>query len=153
MLRLSTSRISLALTSFFGQIGDKNTSFIRHLYIDVPTFHDHQPRTAAFEDDGIKALELIRDKCTNIAILETSLYDIWPFEYYKVNGSLIVAGAALELLDTRFKAILSLKEVIVHIYKDPSNNLLKKMRDCGWTVKVTILEEYYEVSEFGLMGR
>jgi len=147
MLKLSTNCKSLALTSFFSQIGDKNTSFIRHLYIDFPTFRDHRPETTALEDNNIKTLELIRDKCTNIAILEMSLYDIWPFEYFKANGSLIVAEAALELLDTRFKAISSLKEVIVHIYRDPiaGNNLQKKMRDCGWTVNVTILEEYNEI--------
>jgi hypothetical protein len=135
--RLSTK--SSALTSFFSQTGDKNTSFIRHLCIDFPTFSDYRPGTAALNDDSIKTLELIREKCTNIAILETSLRDIWPFESYKTSG-------LLELLDARFKAILSLKEVIVPIssYKVPSNDLKKKMRDCGWTVNVTILVESEE---------
>ena len=52
---------------------------------------------------------------------------------------------SLDLLDARFKAISSLKEVIVdvHIYDDEglSDDLRKKMRDCGWTIKVTKLEE------------
>ena len=45
------------------------------------------------------------------------------------------------MLDTRFKAIPSLKEIIVniHVYgeEDLSDDLMKKMRDCGWTVEVT----------------
>ena len=54
-----------------------------------------------------------------------------------------IAAEALDLLDTRFKAILSLKEIIVnvHVYgeEDLSDDLMKKMRDCGWTVEVTKL--------------
>ena len=62
---------------------------------------------------------------------------------YALDDSPIEAEA-LDLLDTRFKAIPSLKEVIVnvHVYgeEDLSDDLMKKMRDCGWTVEVTKLE-------------
>jgi hypothetical protein len=55
-----------------------------------------------------------------------------------------IAAEALDILDTRFKAIPSLKEIIVnvHVYgeEDLSDDLMKKMRDCGWTVEVTKLE-------------
>ena len=63
---------------------------------------------------------------------------------YALNDSSI-AAEALDLLDACFKAISSLKEVIVgvHIYDDEdlSDDLRKKMHDCGWTIKVTKLEE------------
>jgi len=54
-----------------------------------------------------------------------------------------IAAEALDLLDTRFKAIPSLKEIIVNIYvygeEDLSDDLMEEMRDCGWTVEVTKL--------------
>jgi hypothetical protein len=44
----------------------------------------------------------------------------------------------------RLKAIASLKEIVVNVQgygeEDLSDNLMKKMRDYGWTVKVTKLE-------------
>ena len=58
-------------------------------------------------------------------------------------GSQLVVKA-LELLDTRFKEISSLKEVIVHIpcTEDPSDDLKRAMRDCGWVLaKIMLLEE------------
>jgi hypothetical protein len=98
------------------------------------------------QEDSIKTLELIRHNCTGIAILETSLRDTVRLECadYRLDSSPI-AAEALDLLDARFKAISSLKEVIVdvHIYDDEglSDDLRKKMRDWGWTIKVTKLEE------------
>lgn len=54
------------------------------------------------------------------------------------------------MLDACFKAIPSLKEVIVKIYvydnKGPNENLKKKMRDCRWTSKISKVEE----PEYGL---
>lgn len=54
-----------------------------------------------------------------------------------------IAAKALDFLDTHFKNIPSLKEIIinfeVHPEQDPSDDLTKKMHDCGWTVKVTKL--------------
>ena len=49
---------------------------------------------------------------------------------------------ALTLVDARFKAIPSLKEVIVNLYDEPpSDYLRKKIQKCGWIIKVTALEE------------
>ncbi|CZR68025.1 uncharacterized protein PAC_17924 [Phialocephala subalpina] len=108
------------------------------------------PGSAKLQGDSIKTLELIRDNCTSLATLETSLHHTFPLECadYKLDSSPI-AVEALDLLDARFKAISSLKEVIVDVYvyddKRLSDDLRKKMRDCGWTIKVTKLEQ----SEYG----
>jgi hypothetical protein len=142
--RLETK--SAVLASFLSQIERQNASFLRHVCIDFPAFDDYRPGTAMLQEDSIKTLELIRDNCTGIAILETSLRDTFRLEFadYKLDSSPI-AAEALELLDARFKAISSLKEVIVnvHVYDDEglSDDLRKKMRDCEWTIKVTKLEE------------
>ena len=96
------------------------------------------------EEDSISTLELICDHYTNIATFETLVYDTFRLEYanYKLNNPPI-AAEVLDLLDARFRAISSLKEVIVdvYIYDDNglSDDLRKKMCDYGWTIKVTKL--------------
>ena len=43
-----------------------------------------------------------------------------------------VAAEALALVDARFKAISSLKEIIVNVYNEPpSFDLREKIRGCG----------------------
>jgi len=60
-----------------------------------------------------------------------------------LDDSLIIADA-LDLPDMHFKAIPSLKEIVVNVQvygeEDLSDDLMKKVRDCGWTVEVTKLE-------------
>ena len=57
-----------------------------------------------------------------------------------------VATKVLALVDARFKAIPSLKEVIVNVDdKHPNDDLRKKIRDYAWTIEVS---EYLYV--FGL---
>ena len=58
------------------------------------------------------------------------------------------------MLDAPFKAISSLIEEVsvdVNVYDDEglSDDLRKKMCDCGWTIKVTKLDE----SWYNLVGR
>jgi hypothetical protein len=152
--RLDTK--SAVLASFLSQIESQNASFLRHVCIDFPEFGDYRPGSTVLQEDSIKILELIRDNCTGIATLETSLRDDFRLECvgYKLDSSPITVEA-LELLDARFKAILSLKVVIVdaHVYDDEdlSDDLMKKMRDCGWTIKVAKLEKLeYVDSEYYL---
>jgi hypothetical protein len=88
-------------------------------------------------------LEMIRDYCTNIATLETLLYTSAEMESrLDAAYSPRAADEALTLVDARFKAIPSLKEVIVNLYDEPpSDYLRKKIHKCGWTIKVIALEE------------
>ena len=65
-----------------------------------------------------------------------------------------IAAEALDLLDTRFKAIPSLKEIIVNfqVYaaEDPDDypgDYPIKMRDRGWTVEVTKLPKKVWISD------
>ena len=47
-------------------------------------------------------------------------------------------AAPLALVDARFKAISSLKEIIVNVYDEPlSCNLREMMRGCGWIIEGT----------------
>jgi len=144
------------LTSFLNQIGRQNASFLRHISIHFPDFDDSRPGRATLRKESMKLLELIRDNCTSIATLETSL-DSPDLSAYTANlDSSLITGEALELLDARFKAISSLKEIIVNVpvygNECPSDSLRKKMRDCGWTIKDIELEdsEYYQEAYYEL---
>jgi len=68
---------------------------------------------------------------------------------YALSDSAI-AAEALDLLDTRFKNIPSLEEIIVNfeVYpqQDPSDDLMKKMHDYGGTVKATKLPKKVWIS-------
>ena len=54
---------------------------------------------------------------------------------------------ALLLVDTRFRAILSLQEIIVEVYKDRglSDHIRREMQSHGWTISVT---EELEISDY-----
>lgn len=53
-----------------------------------------------------------------------------------------IVTEALKLVDTRFRAISSLQEIIVRVYKDgPSGYIRRKMESHGWTISET---EYVE---------
>jgi hypothetical protein len=78
-------------------------------------------------------------KKKNLATLETSL----RFRTIIAMESAIDfdsprAAAALALVDARFKAISSLKEIIVNVYDEPlSCDLREEMPSCGWTIEGT----------------
>jgi hypothetical protein len=143
-----------AVESFLNQIGRQNSSVIRHICIDFSTISDYRPGTACLHGGSIKTLELLRENCTSLTILETPLYDIIPLEvYHEDTGKRMVADAAVELVDARFRDISSLKEIVVNVYtydqykdldydplKNPSDELLRKMRDHGWTTKITVID-------------
>jgi hypothetical protein len=72
---------------------------------------------------------------------------------YQIDDSLAkLANSAIGeyiYLDARFKAISSLKEIIVNVYDEPpSCDLREKMRGCGWTIEVTEREESESVGIF-----
>ena len=100
---------SAAFTSFLSRIGHQNTNSLRHICIDsnFPTVND-----VVLQGDNLELLELIREKCTGIAILEISPRD-FQFRISEATVSQTINQAVLEVLDARFKAISSLKEVIV----------------------------------------
>jgi hypothetical protein len=137
------------LTLFLDHIGPQNASFLRHICIAFPAFDDyHHLESVTLKEDSIRTLERIRDNCTNLATLETSL----RFRTINIMESAIDApdsprAAALPLVDARFKAISSLKEIIVNVYDAPlSCDLREKMRSCGWTIEGT-WEESESVDE------
>ncbi|KAG4430265.1 hypothetical protein IFR05_014261 [Cadophora sp. M221] len=131
---------SAHIAPFLCQIGSQ-ASLIHCICITIPafpTFYDSQQDRAMFHEAHIKNLELIRDTCTSITTLELS---VPPDRANDVFDDSPIAAETLDLLDTRLKAIPSLKETVVNfqIYDDEdlSDDRMKKIRDRGWTVGVT----------------
>ena len=133
---------SAHIAPFLNQIGYQ-ASHIRHMCIPFPTFFDYpQPDIARLHEAHIKNLDLVRDTCTSIRTLELL---VSPGCANYALGDSPTAAEALDLLDTHFKNIPSLNEIVVsfEVYpeEDPSDDLTKKMHDYGWTAKVTYLPE------------
>ena len=130
---------SAHIAPFLHQIGSQ-ASHIRHICIPFPTFDYTQPDSARLHKAHIKNLDLVRDTCTSIRTLELLVSP--GCANYPLSDSPI-AAEALYLLDTHFKNVPSLKEIVINfeVYpeQDPSDDLTKKMHDYGWTVKVTEL--------------
>ncbi|KAH7327093.1 hypothetical protein BKA65DRAFT_371234, partial [Rhexocercosporidium sp. MPI-PUGE-AT-0058] len=121
---------------FLRQIGSQ-ASLIRHICITFPTFDGFRHDRVMLHEAHVKNLELIRDTCTSITTLELLLP---PDSADYTFGDSPSAVKALGLLDARFKAILSLKEIIVNFQVYAAEDLSDcriKMRDWGWTVEVT----------------
>ena len=120
---------------------------LHHICIPFPTFDPPIPDRARLDEAHVKNLELIRKTCTNIKTLETL---IEPEHCNYALSHSAIAAEALDVLNTRFQAIHSLKEIIINFEKypeeDPSDDLTKKMRDMGWTVRVTRLPKRVWIS-------
>jgi hypothetical protein len=127
------------LTSFFDHIGPQNASFLRHICIPFPAFDNYHFGSVALKKDSIRTLKRMRDNCTNLVALKTSLH----FRMIIAMESAMdfdspQAAAALALVEARFKAILSLKEIIANVYNKPLNcDLREKICGCGWTIEGT----------------
>ena len=138
VLRLKTE--SAAISWVFGQIGRDNAAFIRHICIAFPAFDDYSLGNATIQEDSMKTLELIRQNCTGIATLETSLFDTFRLEFADLTiDPSPIATEVLDVVAAQFKTISWLQEVIVHVYDQdgPSNDLREKMLNHGWKIKVT----------------
>lgn len=131
------------LTSFINQIGPQNTSFLPHICIAFPEYEDYSLGSVTLREDSIRILELIRNNCTNLAILEMSLQSTSARESaIDALDSPRAASEALALVDGRFKAIPSLEKIIVNVCDEPcSHEVREKMRGCGWIIEVTEQED------------
>ncbi|KAL6405998.1 hypothetical protein AUP68_10556 [Ilyonectria robusta] len=115
--------------SFLDHIGLQNTGFLSCLCIAFPAYNNHRPGGIALEDNSMSTLKLIRDMCTDIAMLEMVLQSDTTAE-------------ALAVVRTQLNSMPSLKDIKVVVDDGLlCEDLIEKMRDWGWTVEVVELEE------------
>ena len=128
---------SADIALFLHQVGSQ-ASHIRHICIPFPHLNYSQPGNPRFYEAYIKHLDLIRDTCTSIRTLELLISLDNADHIFTISS---VAAEALHLLETHFKNVPSLKEFVIHFEvwdpEDLNDDLTIKIRDYGWTIKVT----------------
>jgi hypothetical protein len=137
------------VASFLGQIGRKNADYIRHICVDFPKFLYLYPGDVALEDDSVGILANLQSGCANLSTLTTSIYSTNAMELrLDALDSPKVVTEALKLVNTHFRAISSLQEIIIKVYEDsPSDHTRRKMESHGWTISTT---EYVEEDDHDL---
>lgn len=116
------------IAPFLHQIGSQ-ASHIRHICIPFPSLDYPTPHKARICEEQVRNLDLVRDTCTSIRVLEL------------LTLPACVEAEALDLLNTQFKSFPSLKEIVINFElfhdEDQADDLTKTIHDYGWSVKVT----------------
>ena len=123
---------------FFTQIGKKNANFIQHVLVKFPEILCGEPDEVILDNDDIGILAKIQSSCANVTTLTISPYST------DAMGTMIeeqkepkVVTEALELVNTHFRAISSLQEIIIEMHeKGPSDHIQKEMEGCGWKIRI-----------------
>jgi hypothetical protein len=133
--------------TFLYQIGRKNASHIRSIEIYFPSFYALGDPDVIITDDSIRFLTSIKSNCTNLSTLKISLGSVnYMLLRLDALDSPRSVSKALALLDTQFRAISSLKEVIFEVYEVLlSGDIRRKMESNGWTVQIK--DEIEELDE------
>ncbi|KAH7003004.1 hypothetical protein EDB82DRAFT_2720 [Fusarium venenatum] len=126
-----------AIASFLQQIGTRNASFIRHIIIDFPEFSRLEPGNVTIEVESARSLGKILSSCTGLNTVETSLRITSSREHELESlDNHGVAVEALDLIDTHFRSITSLSEIIIELCEyTPENVLRSTMEGCGWVLR------------------
>ncbi len=136
------------VASFLGQIGQNNADYIRHICVGFPKFLYLDPGDVTLEDDSLGILANIQSGCANLSTLITSLYSTNAMELtFNPLDNPKVITKALKLVNTHFRGLSSLQEIIVEVYKDgPSDHIRREMESHGWTISIA---EYVEEEDLG----
>jgi hypothetical protein len=135
------------VVSFLEQIGSNNAGYIRHIFINFPKFLYLDSGDVTLEESSVSILAHIQSGCANLSTLTTSQHSTNAMELKLYNlDNHKVATEVLELVDTRFRAILPLQEIIVEVYGDgPSDHIRRRMKSHGWTISII---EYVEEEDW-----
>jgi hypothetical protein len=133
--------------AFLKRIGDQNANYIRFLYICFPAFV-HEGREEGADPIGtqkitlrpysLRSLILLRDKCTNLQVLEISLDHPWEsIDALKrtLNNSAIEPPDAIALVKEYLQNIPACKIKITHSDNpELDNHILARIKECGWSI-------------------
>jgi hypothetical protein len=138
-----TGRDPEKLASFLQQIGPRNANSIQHIVIDFPEFLYLDPGDVTMEEKSLSILGSIMSSCAGLITLRTSLYSTSNMELRLDNlDHYSLATEALDLVDTHFRAMPSLPEIILEVYEDgPSDCLRKRMESHGWILSKNAVAE------------
>ncbi|KAI0860634.1 hypothetical protein F4860DRAFT_479012 [Xylaria cubensis] len=141
---------------FFEQIGSDNAGYIQHVLIQFPEFPRLSAGHATLGNDNVRLLATIQRYCTNLITLGTSLHSTNRVEVrlldLEIQDKLELATEALQLVDTHFRAISPLQEIILEVYEDDetedTGTIRQIMRSHGWTIRTTEIEDYGDYDDY-----
>ncbi|TRX88805.1 hypothetical protein FHL15_010264 [Xylaria flabelliformis] len=127
------------VASFLDEIGSDNAGYIRHVLIRFPELPMLTAGDATLSEKSVSFLAVIQSRCTNLTTLKTSLDMTYHRELGLIDpyelGELEVVAEALQLVDTHFRAILSLQEIILEVYERDATDPIKRIvKNHGWTI-------------------
>ncbi|KAE8551779.1 hypothetical protein TMatcc_001763 [Talaromyces marneffei ATCC 18224] len=125
------------LTSFFNVIGYSNAGLLSRLSIKFPTFEisKDRPGEIRIHTDSLQSIQLLQQRCVKLTSLEALVYD--PSEAVTDDWEIQSVRDVLAEINTQFRCIRSLKEIIVRVYtKPPSPSIRALMNELGWVVVV-----------------
>lgn len=128
LTKCASEQVSLFVT----QIGRHNSSHIRYIHINFPGIRDRGQDDVVFNDDSAMILAVIQLNCTNLHSITT-----YPDgDQLNTIDKPLVIEKALALTNTHFKAILSLRVVVIQVYKNGlSGSMRDTMKSYGWKVE------------------
>jgi hypothetical protein len=138
------------IVSFLQEIGCNNAGFIRHIIINFPKINLVDPGNLALTNNSDALLSNIQSRCTNLSTLTACIWGTGAMELRDLDNLQDdkLTTEALELVDTSFRAISSLQEIIAEVWDDePSENIKGRMRSHGWTISTQEYDEEDEVEE------
>lgn len=136
---------------FIEQIGSSSSGCIRHILIDFPQFLNLGSDDVTLVEDSVSILAIIQSGCANLSTLTTSIDSTDAMESRLDDlDNHKVATEVLSLVDSRFKAISSLQQIILEVYEDgPSDHIRRIIESYGWTMnKREYVEEDYRMRSF-----
>ena len=137
------------VASFLRTIGRTNADYIQHVCVAFPNFHYREQGDVILSDGSISIFASIQSSCTNLSTLTAFAYSTETMEdSLDALGDPEIVAEALKLVDARFRAILSLKKIIVGVYDDdPSCSIRREMKNRGWTIITTEYEEEWDTGQ------
>jgi len=148
-----TNSTAQQIASFLETIGRDNANYIQHVCIDFPNFSYQKPGNFTLSDSSIRIFTSIQSSCANLSALIAFAYSTVNLEERLENLDNPEIVTVLKLVDTRFRAILSLRKIIVGVYdEDPSCFVRGEMKNRGWTIIVTECEKEWDAGQIGCLS-
>ncbi|KAL8841992.1 MAG: hypothetical protein Q9176_002930 [Flavoplaca citrina] len=129
--------------SFFSQIGRNNAHQIQHVSIAFPNWRggDAASEDVRLNTESASILTRIQSSCPNLRTLTAFIYHENPFWLHFPDGSVIhepeLVTEGLGPINDRFRAITSLREILVQFDFCPHDFVKWEMESLGWKVVIS----------------
>lgn len=143
-----TSRSYGQICQFFDVIGRTKTSHIQYIRVDFPQLRDIEDNVSLTKDSAL-TMALIQSRCTGLKCLIAAPHDTESMEY-KLDwfDNPKICDRALAMVDAHFRAIPSLREIIIEVYEHgPSSYIRKNMKNLRWTLVLVETVAPWETDE------